>query len=68
MLVLSRKANEEIVIGENIRITVVNVAGNRVRIGVSAPKSISIRRQEVNRPADPSVEPSFEEPAEVVLC
>jgi carbon storage regulator len=68
MLVLSRKANEEIVIGENIRITVVKVAGNKVRIGVTAPKSISIRRPEVDRPADPPVELSFEESAEIVLC
>jgi carbon storage regulator CsrA len=47
MLVLSRKLNEEIVIGENIRITVVEVCGNRIRLGITAPKDVRVRRDEV---------------------
>lgn len=47
MLVLSRKIDESIVIGENIEITVVDVRGDTVRLGVSAPKSIAVYRKEV---------------------
>ena len=47
MLVLSRKKNESIVIDENIVITVVEVRGDKVRLGIEAPKEIPIHRQEV---------------------
>lgn len=47
MLVLSRKANESIVIGEDITITVVQIAGNKVRLGIKAPSNISVHREEV---------------------
>ncbi|MBS0266061.1 MAG: carbon storage regulator [Planctomycetes bacterium] len=47
MLVLSRKVNEEIVIGNNIRVSVVRISGNRIRLGISAPDNVSIRRAEV---------------------
>lgn len=47
MLILSRKADEEIIIGDNIRITVVQIRGNQIRLGISAPDDISIRRSEV---------------------
>jgi carbon storage regulator len=47
MLVLSRRSGEEIVIGDGIRITVVSVKGNQVRIGVTAPRSVAVDRQEV---------------------
>lgn len=47
MLVLSRKVNEEIVIGENIRIKLVAVHGSKVRIGIEAPNNVSIRRSEI---------------------
>lgn len=46
MLVLSRKAGEQIVIGENINITVVKINGQRVRLGIEAPKEVLINRQE----------------------
>jgi carbon storage regulator len=47
MLVLSRKAGESINIGEDIRITVATVQGNRVRIAVEAPEEILILRGEL---------------------
>jgi carbon storage regulator len=47
MLVLSRKEGEKIKIGENIWITVVRVAGNKVRLGVDAPPSIMVDRAEI---------------------
>ncbi len=47
MLVLSRKLGEEIVIGDNIRVMLVAVNGNRVKLGVSAPEATRIMRSEV---------------------
>lgn len=47
MLVLSRKKNESIVIDENVVITVVEVRGDKVRLGIQAPKEIPVHRQEV---------------------
>ena len=52
MLVLSRKINERILIGENIRITVVATRGSQVRIGIEAPAEVSIFREELLRPLD----------------
>ena len=48
MLVLTRRVGEGIVIRENIRITVVAVQGNKVRIGVAAPEDVRVDRQEVH--------------------
>jgi carbon storage regulator len=48
MLVLTRKVGEEIVIGDNIHLTVVAIRGDRVRIGVTAPKEVLVDRQEVH--------------------
>ncbi|GAE87782.1 carbon storage regulator CsrA [Acetivibrio straminisolvens] len=47
MLVLTRKKNESIVINDNIEITIVDVQGEQVRIGINAPKSVSIYRKEI---------------------
>ena len=47
MLVLTRRTGEEIVIGDVIRLTVVEVQGNKVRLAVTAPGSVRVDRQEV---------------------
>lgn len=47
MLVLGRKVSETIVIGDNIELTVLAVQGGRVKLGISAPKHVSIRRSEL---------------------
>ena len=52
MLVLSRKLNEEIVINSSIQIRLLKVGGGRVRLGISAPKEIHVRRAELT-PAGP---------------
>lgn len=47
MLVLSRQRDETIMIGDNVEITVVDIRGDKVRLGISAPKEISVHRKEV---------------------
>lgn len=47
MLVLSRKVGERILIGENISVTVVRIAGGGVRLGVEAPADMAVIRQEL---------------------
>ena len=49
MLVLTRRIGEEIVIAGNIRVTVVAVQGNKVRLGVAAPEGVTVDREEVHR-------------------
>ncbi len=48
MLVLSRKKNEVIVINGDIRVTIVEVHGDRVRVGIDAPKTVPVHREEVH--------------------
>ena len=47
MLILSRKIDEKIQIGENITLTIIDIHGEQVKIGVEAPKNIKVFRQEV---------------------
>jgi len=47
MLVLSRLKDESIMIGEDVEIFIVDICGNRVRLGITAPKSIPVHRKEV---------------------
>lgn len=47
MLVLTRKLMESVVVGENIRVTVLAAKGNQVRLGFEAPANVAVRRQEI---------------------
>jgi carbon storage regulator len=47
MLVLSRQRDESIIIGDNIVVTVVDVRGDKVRLGIEAPREVSVHRREV---------------------
>lgn len=47
MLVLSRKSQQEVIIGDNVRITVLQIKGNTVRLGIAAPRDIQVRRAEL---------------------
>jgi carbon storage regulator len=47
MLVLSRKAGEQIVINDTITVTIVEIRGDKVRIGIDAPADVAVHRQEV---------------------
>ena len=55
MLVLSRNKEQTIVVGDDVRITIVDVKGDKVRLGIEAPRSVSVHREEVwvalNQPA-----------------
>ena len=47
MLVLSRRLGEALIIGDDINITVLGISGNQVRLGIAAPKEVSVHREEV---------------------
>lgn len=47
MLVLSRQKDESIMIGDNVEITIVDVRGDKVRLGITAPKEVAVHRREV---------------------
>ena len=47
MLVLTRRAGETLIIGDNIKITILAIKGSQVRVGIDAPKDISIQRSEL---------------------
>jgi len=47
MLILTRRMNETLVVGDDVRVTVLGINGNQVRIGVKAPRHIPVHREEV---------------------
>ncbi len=47
MLVLSRKKNESIIISDHITVTVVEIRGDKVRLGIEAPKDVTVHRREI---------------------
>ena len=47
MLILTRRVGETVMIGEDVTVTVLRVKGNQVRLGVNAPKSVSVQREEI---------------------
>jgi carbon storage regulator len=47
MLILTRRVGESVVIGEDVIVTVLGVKGNQVRIGINAPKTVAVHREEI---------------------
>jgi carbon storage regulator len=72
VLILTRRVGESVMIGDEVAVTVLRVKGNQVRLGVNAPKSISVQREEIfqriKREAGQSTQPvegvEAQEPAE----
>ena len=65
MLVLSRRIGETLIIGDDVKVTILGVSGNQARIGISAPKEVSVHREEIyRRIQDQDSEPSTLEPSE----
>jgi carbon storage regulator CsrA len=72
MLIMTRKPNERVIVGNDITVTVLGVKGNQVRIGIDAPKSVSVHREEIyeriravegaGRPAEVSNRPIDQNP------
>ena len=60
MLILTRRINEALVIGDNVTVTVLGVKGNQVRIGVDAPKGVSVQREELARKGGANEQSSVE--------
>ncbi|MEQ8799960.1 MAG: carbon storage regulator CsrA [Salinisphaeraceae bacterium] len=49
MLILTRRVGEAVVIGDDISVTILGVKGNQVRLGVEAPRDVSVHREEVRK-------------------
>jgi len=47
MLILTRKIGETLIIGDDVKVTVLGLKGNQIRIGVDAPKSVAVHREEI---------------------
>ena len=47
MLILTRRVGEAVIIGDDVKLTVLGVRGNQVRLGVDAPKTVSVHREEI---------------------
>ncbi len=48
MLILTRRVGETVIIGDEISVTVLDVKGNQVRLGINAPKTVTVHREEVS--------------------
>jgi len=76
MLVLTRRIGEEIIIGDNIRVKIVSIKGDRIRVGIEAPNDVTVDRAEifarrtefaVARPAVRSVNGQIDDPHHEVM-
>jgi carbon storage regulator len=66
MLILTRRVDETLTIGSEVRVTVLGIKGNQVRLGIAAPKDVAVHREEIYRrihtATHATAEPLAEEP------
>ena len=56
MLILTRRINESLIIGDNVTVTILGLKGNQVRIGVDAPRDVAVHRQELAQKQESAVD------------
>ena len=61
MLILTRRVGEIVMIGEDVEVTVLGVKGNQVRLGIKAPKDVSVHREEIFKRIKEQSQPPAEE-------
>ena len=66
MLVLTRKIGEELIIGDNITVKIVEISSNKVRIAIDAPRDVSVDRKEVHDKKEKELESAVAKPTAVV--
>jgi len=72
MLILTRRVGETVMIGNDVTVTILGVKGNQVRVGINAPKNVSVHREEIyerikrEQQGESQGEPRDSEPAEFV--